>query len=114
MTDAVGLVPWSRWDVEATYRPIGGSGGSYSLAAYVRHGAFLEDIWAFDAGAFRLAGAEAAAMDPQHRILLELAGLSLQELGDGMRVDRDTTGETSWALTDDALKWVYKWGLAMR
>lgn len=38
---------------------------------YVRFGAFVDGVERFDSGAFRLPYAEAAALDPQARILLE-------------------------------------------
>lgn len=38
---------------------------------YVRFGCFVEGVEDFDAGAFRLAPGEAAAMDPQTRIALQ-------------------------------------------
>ena len=44
---------------------------------YVRFGSFLEGTSAFDAAAFRLAGGEAVALDPQARLLLEQAAEAL-------------------------------------
>ena len=38
---------------------------------YVRFGAFVDGVDRFDSGAFRLPYTEAAALDPQARILLE-------------------------------------------
>ncbi len=38
---------------------------------YVRFGCFAERVDEFDPGAFRLSYSEAAAMDPQCRVLLE-------------------------------------------
>ena len=38
---------------------------------YVRFGCFVDGTSAFDAAAFRLAGGEALALDPQARVLLE-------------------------------------------
>jgi acyl transferase domain-containing protein len=43
---------------------------------YVRFGAFVEGVDRFDSGAFRLPYAEAAALDPQARILLEQTHVS--------------------------------------
>ena len=43
---------------------------------YVRFGAFLDGIAQFDSGAFRLPYAEASALDPQARILLEQTHVS--------------------------------------
>lgn len=59
--DAVGLVPFDRWDLEKD-----------PLAA--RFGAYLRDVAGFDAAAFGLADAEAALLDPQQRLLLETVG----------------------------------------
>ena len=41
------------------------------MTSYVRFGAFLPDVTAFDAEAFKVARNEAAVMDPQHRLLQE-------------------------------------------
>lgn len=43
---------------------------------YTRFGAFVEGAEVFDSGAFRLPHAEAAALDPQARILLEQSAVS--------------------------------------
>ena len=43
---------------------------------YVRFGAFVDGVDQFDSGAFRLPYAEAAALDPQARILLEQTHVS--------------------------------------
>ena len=45
---------------------------------YVRFGAFVDGVDQFDSGAFRLPYAEAAALDPQARILLEQTHVSVQ------------------------------------
>ena len=39
---------------------------------YVRHAAFIQNAESFDAAMFSISGAEAASMDPQQRILLEI------------------------------------------
>jgi acyl carrier protein len=59
--DAVGQVPFERWDAETD-----------PLAA--RFGAFFQNVSAFDAAAFGVSETEAALMDPQHRLLLECVG----------------------------------------
>jgi Beta-ketoacyl synthase, N-terminal domain len=43
----------------------------------VRFGAFVDGVDQFDSGAFRLPYAEAAALDPQARILLEQTHVSI-------------------------------------
>lgn len=63
--DAPAPVPVFRWDVEAQMREQG------SLPA--RFGAFLADVELFDPAAFGISDPEASLMDPQQRILLELA-----------------------------------------
>eukprot|EP00887_Chlorella_sp_A99_P003342 scaffold26.g3342.t1 len=58
----------------------------------VRFGAFLAAVDFFDAALFRLAPGEAAAMDPQGRVLLEQAHLALTDAAGrlGRRVGHDT------------------------
>lgn len=51
------------------------------MAAYVRFGAWLAGVDMFDASAFRLPRAEAATLDPQHRLLLESTATALQDGG---------------------------------
>ena len=61
-SDAIGLVPFARWDLEAPLVP-----GEQR----VRHAAFLPTPELFDPELFGMAAAEAALADPQHRVLLE-------------------------------------------
>ena len=58
--------PVQRWDTDWLFDPLGMPG---SIAT--RFGAFLTGMESFDADAFQLAGAEAAALDPHARLLLE-------------------------------------------
>ncbi|MDC0708728.1 beta-ketoacyl synthase N-terminal-like domain-containing protein [Stigmatella sp. ncwal1] len=62
-------IPSERWDNNAYYSPTPGLPGAIST----RHGGFIDHIDRFDAGFFRLTPREVEAMDPQHRLLLELA-----------------------------------------
>jgi hypothetical protein len=74
--------PYVRWDVDAVYRPASAAaapGGGVST----RWGTFVADVHAFDAAAFGLGPAEAAAMDPQARLLLEHAAAAAAESGRG-------------------------------
>ena len=68
--DAVGFVPANRWNTDAFYDP----DESAVNAMYVRRGAFLRwDFRCFDAAAFGISPREAALMDPQQRLVLEVA-----------------------------------------
>jgi acyl transferase domain-containing protein/acyl carrier protein len=73
--DATGDVPKSRWDADAIYDPdpesVGGS--------YVSRGGFLsEPLELFDPGFFGISPREASAMDPMHRMLLEMSWEALE------------------------------------
>lgn len=46
-----------------------------------RHGAFLDEIDAFDAEFFGISGTEAASMDPQQRLVLETGWQALEDAG---------------------------------
>jgi 3-oxoacyl-(acyl-carrier-protein) synthase len=67
--DLLCVIPSSRWDVEGA--------GSYiydfpqEVQSRVRHGAFMRDAELFQNGFFAVSSAEAMAMDPQQRQLLE-------------------------------------------
>ncbi len=51
------------------------------MTSYVRFGAFVDGVDAFDASAFRVSRVEAATLDPQHRLLLEATALALRDGG---------------------------------
>ena len=79
--DAVTEVPPDRWDVDAHFGPPGAPGKTSS-----RWGGFLKDVRGFDAHFFGLSPREAERMDPQHRLLLEVAWEALE--GAGIAPDR--------------------------
>ncbi|KAL4451846.1 hypothetical protein ABPG75_007508, partial [Micractinium tetrahymenae] len=71
--DRIQRIPLERWDLD---QPETLSGGD-ALSLPAQFGAFMSDVDLFDAAAFGLSAAEAAAMDPQHRLVLAAAGEAL-------------------------------------
>ncbi|WP_195571659.1 beta-ketoacyl synthase N-terminal-like domain-containing protein [Paenibacillus sp. 1001270B_150601_E10] len=70
-------VPRERWDWSAFWGDKHGEGNT----TYSRWGGFINDVDAFDPGFFGLSAREAETMDPQQRIMLELAWNSLEDAG---------------------------------
>src|SRR5258707_1034972 len=75
--DAISEVPADRYDVDAVYDPRPATPGKVMS----RHGGFLEQVDQFDAAFFGLAPREAAKIDPQHRLLLEVAWEAMEDAG---------------------------------
>src|SRR3954469_25689017 len=75
--DAVSEVPRDRWDIDRLFDPDPDAPGKVST----RWGAFLENIAQFDAALFGICQAEAEAIDPQQRVLLEVAWEALENAG---------------------------------
>lgn len=80
--DAIIPVPVTRWDADAHAANAGaGLAAAVAGSGAARFGAFVRGIEAFDAAAFGMSPAEAAAADPQHRLLLEAAAQLLAVAG---------------------------------
>ncbi|MBZ4320501.1 type I polyketide synthase [Streptomyces huiliensis] len=75
--DLVGEVPADRFDARRFVDTSMPRSGKSCTAA----GGFLDDVAGFDAGYFGIAPKEASRMDPQHRLLLELAVEALDDAG---------------------------------
>ncbi|GAA3038512.1 beta-ketoacyl synthase N-terminal-like domain-containing protein [Streptosporangium longisporum] len=75
--DTAGEVPPDRWEWYAS------QGHEYAAAVrdVTRRGSFLDDVRGFDAEFFDITPREAALMDPQQRIVLELAWEALEHAG---------------------------------
>lgn len=72
--DAIGPIPSARLDVEALARVDAATGESTA-----REGGFLDDVLGFDPLFFGISPREAAQMDPQQRVVLELAWEALED-----------------------------------
>ncbi|HKX31666.1 MAG TPA: beta-ketoacyl synthase N-terminal-like domain-containing protein, partial [Blastocatellia bacterium] len=84
--DAITEVPPDRWDWRAFCDAEPMTPGKINA----RWGGFLPEVASFDAQAFGLSPREAARMDPQHRLLLEIAWEALEDAGLSMERLRGT------------------------
>ncbi|MCG8312770.1 MAG: SDR family NAD(P)-dependent oxidoreductase [Pseudomonadales bacterium] len=75
--EAFAPIPKDRWDLEAYYSEDRDALGTM----YVKEAGFLDDVQSFDPAFFGISPREAKTMDPQHRLLLEVAYESLENGG---------------------------------
>lgn len=77
--DAISSVPADRWDADAVDKWIAST--SPGASGTVRWGGWLSQVDQFDPGFFGISPREAACIDPQHRLLLEVAWEALEDGG---------------------------------
>jgi acyl transferase domain-containing protein len=75
--DAIGEIPKDRWDASRFYDPEPGRPGKM----ITRCGGFLDRIDQFDADFFDIDPREAKRLDPQQRLMLEVAWEALEDAG---------------------------------
>ena len=75
--DTIGDVPPDRWDIAAYHDPDGKRPGSISA----RRGAFVAGLDSFDPAFFGISPREASRIDPQQRMLLEVAWEAMEDAG---------------------------------
>ncbi|HZN19894.1 MAG TPA: SDR family NAD(P)-dependent oxidoreductase, partial [Micromonosporaceae bacterium] len=99
-TDAVTGVPTSRWDASAWPAP-------------TRYGGFLDRVDEFDPEFFGVSPREAAVMDPQQRLMLELSWEALEDAGlVPARLDGRACGVFVGAVADDYARLLQGYGPA--
>ncbi|HEX8436290.1 type I polyketide synthase, partial [Archangium sp.] len=96
--DATSEVPPERWDAEAFYDPDPQTKGRMRT----RRGGFLKDVDRFDARFFGLSPREAESMDPQQRLVLEVAWEALERAGHAVeRARRERVGVFVGVMNND-------------
>lgn len=76
-TDAISVTPESRWNLQKFYAPNSVKPGKTQS----KWGGYVSDIEKFDPQLFGISPREAAVMDPQQRMLLEVAYRAMEDAG---------------------------------
>ena len=98
--DGVVEIPAERWDYRRFYDPDKRAAGRM----YTKRGAFLDcDPWQFDADFFGMSAREGASIDPQQRLVMEVAWEALDDAGMAGRVSGEAVGVYVGAFTWDHL-----------
>ena len=97
--DAITEVPPDRWDIEQYYDPDPEIPGKMAT----RWGGFIKDVDRFDANLFGITPRETRSMDPQQRVLMEVAWEALEDAGHASLSDLEgsSTGVFVGISTDD-------------
>src|SRR6478752_4827108 len=75
--DAISEVPKDRWDADEFFDPEPGVPGK----VVTRRAGFVDDVTGFDAPFFGMSTREVRLLDPQHRLLLEMAWTAIEHSG---------------------------------
>ena len=78
--NAITQVPSDRWDADAVDEQVGFVGAS-DVRGTVRWGGWLSEVDQFDPRFFGISPREAACIDPQQRLLMEVAWEALEDAG---------------------------------
>ncbi len=96
--DGVVEIPAERWNYRRFYDPDKRAAGRM----YTKRGAFLDcDPWQFDADFFGMSAREGTSIDPQQRLVMEVAWEALDDAGMAGRVSGKAVGVYVGAFTWD-------------
>ncbi|MGZ5049882.1 MAG: thioester reductase domain-containing protein [Methylobacter sp.] len=84
--DAIGPVPSERWRTDDWWSADPNEPGKF----YTREGGFIDGVDRFDHEFFRLSPREAALLDPQQRLALEVSWEALERSGENAQALRDS------------------------